>query len=249
MEIKILFAIPSYDGSLKKGCIESLFKCFKHLEYKNIQYNFKIFSGSLIVRVRNEIAHYFIKSEYTHLFFIDADIGNYHKVLKKMLLHIKTKRVIGGIYPKKQFENFLLAFNVNNKQPLFETATNFNVDLNTKSAREALIISNMNNGIMKVKHIATGCLMINKNVFLEIKEDVPIYKDVFSGEIMRNYFGCLIENETFLSEDYSFCHLLNKKHIDIWAIVDINLEHEGAFNYKGNYKDYLKKYNIIKNNF
>ena len=63
---------------------------------------FYLFNESLITRARNYLVDEFLRSPYTHLMFIDADINyNPQDVLALATLCDEDKPIIGGPYPKK----------------------------------------------------------------------------------------------------------------------------------------------------
>ncbi len=61
-----------------------------------------MFNESLITRGRNALAHGFMKTDCTHLFFIDADIQFHAPDVLQMIE--EDKDVICGIYPKKEID-------------------------------------------------------------------------------------------------------------------------------------------------
>ena len=72
---KILIAIPSFDTKIHLETISSI------ISVRDILMQNKIFIGmmwvrdSLITRGRNKLISEFLKADYTHIFFIDADIS------------------------------------------------------------------------------------------------------------------------------------------------------------------------------
>ena len=59
-----------------------------------------MFNESLITRARNALAHNFLKTDCTHLMFIDADIRFNPADIPPMIE--ADKEIICGIYPKKE---------------------------------------------------------------------------------------------------------------------------------------------------
>ena len=98
---KLYIATPMYGGQCFGFYTQAL------LSLNNLLRDHKIdsmisfmFNESLITRARNALTHTFLKSDCTHLFFIDADIKFNPQDVLSMLL--ADKDIICGIYPKKE---------------------------------------------------------------------------------------------------------------------------------------------------
>ena len=100
---RIFVATPMYGGMCSgmytKACCDLATTATKYqIDLKF----FYLFNESLITRARNYCVDEFLRSEYTHLMFIDSDINfdpNY--VLTLAALCNDERPIIGGIYPKK----------------------------------------------------------------------------------------------------------------------------------------------------
>lgn len=98
--VKLFVATPMYGGFSHglylKSCLDLQTLCSKH----GIECRFSfLFNESLITRARNYLVDEFLRSDCTHLMFIDADI-NYNPIDILALLTI-DKDIIGAPYPKK----------------------------------------------------------------------------------------------------------------------------------------------------
>ena len=102
---KLFLGTPMYGGM----CTGMFSRSVADLSALCTHYNmslqlFFLFNESLITRARNYICDEFMRSEATHLMFIDSDIGfNAQDVLALMTLQIQNPEyeIIGGPYPKK----------------------------------------------------------------------------------------------------------------------------------------------------
>ena len=102
---KLFVATPMYggqcNGMFARSMCDLTALCLKYgIEMRS----YFLFNESLITRARNYCVDEFLRSGYTHLLFIDSDIGfNPQDVLA--LLAIQTDEspydIIGGAYPKK----------------------------------------------------------------------------------------------------------------------------------------------------
>jgi len=97
---KLFVATPMYGGMnhglYMKSCLDLQTTMMRYgIE---IKFSF-LFNESLITRARNYLVDEFLRTEYTHLLFIDSDINfNAQDVIALLAL---DKDVIGGPYPKK----------------------------------------------------------------------------------------------------------------------------------------------------
>lgn len=238
--MKLFISIPCADKKMFYKTTKSIFRLNKILDNLKIGYTISFNSGSLITRIRNNEVYKFLNSDCSHLLFIDSDVYGFEEHILKLL--ISKKDVVGISYPLKQFDNNLLTINKAQNKDLFKTSTRFNINLESNDLN--LELSKIDeNGFLKVKHMPTGCLLINKNVFDKLKLKVESYID-YSKKIY-NYFNTFIKNNNYLSEDYAFCQLCNENNIDIYCLTTANIYHIGNFDYHGNLKEMIEKYKFF----
>src|SRR3954466_10006635 len=99
-ECKLFVATPMYGGACMgpymKSCLDLNTLCLKY--GVTVQFFF-LFNESLITRARNYLVDEFLRSDATHLMFIDSDIDfNPMDVIALLAL---DKPINGGPYPKK----------------------------------------------------------------------------------------------------------------------------------------------------
>ena len=189
---------------------------------------FYLFNESLIPRARNYLCDEFLRSEYTHLMFIDADI--HFDPRDVLTLAALDKDIIGGPYPKKciAWEKVRNAVDMGlaDKDPqILEEYTGdyvFNPVENTKKI-------NVNDPV-EVLEIGTGFMMIKRQVFDDFREAFPnllinqttIVQNILLviDTFMLILILSLIQNNilvTFLmkvtdtcQKDYFFCQFVRK---------------------------------------
>ena len=245
----LLIGTPCYGGLIHESYMRSLINLINILNINNIKYDiYTIGNESLITRARNSIVAKFIgKKEFTHLLFIDADITFDAQSVIRFLL--KRKPVVGGCYPKKNInwdkikESVLKNNNIDNNNLMAKSldyAVNIFAEPDNGNYKAQVI-----DGWVKVSNIATGFLLIEKNVFEIMKEkysdgkyinDVEGYMSEETNDNFYNFFDTMIHpvSKRYLSEDYAF----SQKWIDcggeIWLDLICPLTHSGTFNFKGN---------------
>jgi hypothetical protein len=176
---KLFLAVPMYGGvcaGMFTKSIADLTGLCKEMEIP-LQLHF-LFNESLITRARNYCADEFMRSDATHMMFIDSDIGfNPHDVIALLSLtgDDTPYDVIGGPYPKKciSWEKIKLAVDkgIADKDP--NRLENFVGDFvfNPKFKADRVPLGEP----LEVLEIGTGFMMIRKNTLKKFSEAFPEY--------------------------------------------------------------------------
>lgn len=228
---KIFIPLICYNRTCHADYMISMMKLISHMHKNGIDGSFyPIFFDSLISRARNAAAAEFLDSDCTHLLFIDSDITFEPEDVLKLIS--SNKEVIGAPYPKKylKFENF--------KKEAPNEIVDFAISGSYKFHTDK---------ILEMDQIATGFLLIKKNVFKELIStypDLEYINDVDgygSNRKMWDFFKVGINKTTkiYESEDWGFCTLWKKMGGKIFARNDIKLGHFGWFEYKGDFNNWL----------
>jgi hypothetical protein len=247
---KLFIATPMYGGMAHGLYIKSSLDLQTTMNKYAIETKFSfLFNESLITRARNYLVDEFLRSDHTHLLFIDSDIHyNPQDVLALMAL---DKDVIGGPYPKKSMNwgNIAQAARANpNLDPKeLENLVGeyvFNVVKGTKqfSVTEPL----------EVMEIGTGFMMVKREVFERMEKEYPTikYKPDHIGQAnfdgtryIHAYFDTVIDtkdsitgggSERYLSEDYMFCQMWRKLGGSIFLCPWMKTQHVGTYAFTGN---------------
>lgn len=254
---KLFVATPMYGGQchgmFTKSSIDLAKLC---AAYEIDNRFFYLFNESLITRARNYCADEFMRSDYTHLLFIDSDIGfNPNDVLTLLAMadpedtNPETRKdIICGPYPKKTiaWEKIKRAvdkgFADENPGELerFVGDYVFNPSHGTTEIRIDEPVQVLEGG--------TGFMMIQRSAFEKFAEMYPDYSyrpdhvrtKHFDGtrEIMM-YFQALIDQKTkrYLSEDYMFCQWMREAGIETWLCPWMKLQHTGSYTFGGSLSD------------
>ena len=118
-------------------------------------------------------------------------------------------------------------------------------------------VLNIDNNVAKVKHIATGFMMIQRGLLEKMMATYPETKytddtDFLSGDENRwayALFSCEVAYDHYLSEDWLFCDRWVKMGGDVYIDVSINLTHTGIVDFKGNFLGSILQYKYIKGFF
>jgi hypothetical protein len=252
-------------------CVYILTPCFASLCYVNYvtclmntisifrEYNIELIvefcrNDSLVSRARNNlVARAMANPKMTHIMFIDNDIT--WDPLDILKLMISNKNIIGGIYPLKNYNWSKIANNPNSINELIEKKNNSqfkNIISNENMLQYNLLKYNVNylsttlnidKNLAKVKHIATGFMMIQRTVIEKMSAAFPSTKYVDDVNFLKPHenkfayalFDCGVEDSHYFSEDWLFCHRWAKMGGFIWCDISICLNHTGIEDYNGCY--------------
>ena len=255
--IKITVATPMSGGVALTGYIRSVIELTKICALNNIDIDFLfIYNESLITRGRNNLAHFFLKSNRDYLFFVDADITfdalDFLYMVQLAELD-KEKQIICGAYPKKRINwDFIKKAEkkglIKNEEDYLNYQSDYVMNVVTKTKSNKKTFSFNPNEPLKVYQSGTGFMLIAKDVFYKFKEKYPEQKYIDEdGEEKVAFFDCKIDPETksYMSEDWMFCDYASKISIPTWILPWVSLNHFGTHEYKGNFKNYSEKYKDV----
>lgn len=248
---KLFIATPMYGGQ----CAGMYTKSTADLAMLATRYDitvrfFYLFNESLITRARNYLADEFMRSDCTHMMFIDSDIGfDPNDVLAMMALmdpddKENGKHLMCGPYPKKTiaWEKIKKAVDKGFADENPQELENFVGDFVFNPVKEQMTMRL--DEPVEVSEGGTGFMMITKHAFEEFNKAYPEYSykpdhvrtKHFDGsrEIMM-YFQALVDPESkrYLSEDYMFCQWLRKAGVGVWMCPWMELNHVGSYVFGG----------------
>jgi len=201
----IMFATPCYGGMVTQEYLESQLALKGTLMLIDLKHeHLFIKNESLIPRGRNTCAATFLKSECTHLMFIDADIQFTPDDVAK--LWNLQKGVGCGVYPMKQ-EGAPYAAWVGGK---------------------LLVDKDMAKEPFKVDYAGTGFMIIHREVFVRLQKAHPEWKYEESYGEAWAFFQDPIEEGIHLSEDYFFCKRYREIGGEVWMDPRVRLKHVGS---------------------
>ena len=249
---KIFVATPMYGGM----CTGQYCKSSADLAILSSKYGmdvrfFYLYNESLITRARNYLVDEFLRSDCTHLMFIDADIGFDPDDVIALSVIAETgsdKEVVCGPYPKKciSWEKIKKAvdrgFADKDPQQLEKYVGDY--VFNPTDGQDSIAL----NEPVEVLEGGTGFMIIQRGVFEKYKKAYPhlAYKpdhvrtEHFDGSReIHAYFDCVIDPKTkrYLSEDYMFCQYSRDAGIKVWLCPWMKLEHQGTYVFGGSLVD------------
>lgn len=245
---KIMIATPMYGGQCAGMYTKSIADLSAICTHYGLPLQFYfMFNESLITRARNYCADEFLRSDCTHLMFIDSDIGfNPHDVLALLALMIQNPEydVIGGPYPKKciSWEKIKLAVDKGKADQDPKDLENYVGDyvFNPANGKAEIRLDSP----AEVLEIGTGFMMLNRAILERYKEHYPelSYKPDhvrtanFDGSReIHAFFDTVIDPKTkrYLSEDYMFCQYVRNMGGKIMLCPWMQMQHVGTYIFGG----------------
>ncbi len=245
---RLFVATPMYGGQ----CNGLYMKSSLDLQTIFFQYQLPLrfsflFNESLITRARNYMADEFLRSDCTHLLFLDSDIHFDPKdVITLMAL---DKDIIGAPYPKKSISWKQVVETLKKMSP--EDLEKF-----SPNELESVVGEYVFNPVpgtksfsvtepLEVMEIGTGYMMIKRHVFEKFELEYPHlkYKPDHVGQAnfdgsryIHAFFDTIIDpdSERYLSEDYMFCQHWRAIGGQVWVCPWMGTQHVGTYAFTGN---------------
>lgn len=249
---KLMVATPMYGGQCSGLYAKSMANLTALATSHGIHITlYYLFNESLITRARNYCVDEFLRSQCTHLMFIDSDIGfDPNDVIAMLAIQGDDTPydVIAGPYPKKtiSWEKIKLAVDkgVADENPTVLEKYVGDYVFNPKTSQSSIPIGDL----VEVGEAGTGFMMIRRKTFEQYKQAYPqlSYKpdhartEHFDGSReIHAYFDCIIDPETkrYLSEDYNFCYHVQKFGGKVWFCPWMQLQHVGSYVFGGSLAD------------
>lgn len=240
-QIAPFVATPSYGGTLGSLYVRSLLDLANLAWTHGFAMQTRFLDGdSLIPRARNRLAAEFLAdSRWTHLLWIDADVGFSPEAALRLLL--AGRDVVAGVYPYKNdgWPAQGLA------QPLPAGATQ--ADFDAVHARYPLNLHPTPtqadaDGFVEVLDAPTGFMLIARHVFERMATDMPQLRYRPDAGAHANahlphwrFFDTLVEPDTgrYLSEDFAFCRRWQQLGGRVFVDLHSRLSHQGHKTWQG----------------
>lgn len=249
---KLFLAAPMYGGQCAGMFAKSVADLSSICTANGIEMrSYFLFNESLITRARNYCVDEFMRSDCTHMMFIDSDIGfDPRDVLAMLALQSDDTEydVLAGPYPKKciSWEKIKLAVDkgVADEDPNVLEKYVGDYVFNPKGGGGNIRIDQP----VEVMEVGTGFMMTRRSAFERFEKAFPQYSykpdhvrtEAFDGsrEIMQ-YFQAEIDpaSKRYLSEDYWFCQKMIEIGGKIWYCPWMRLQHVGSYIFGGSLID------------
>lgn len=208
--MSIFFATPMYGGMCHAAFHRSAMETAIDMTNAGIDFTWSTpFNESLITRARNKLVHEFLQTDFRYLFFIDADIEFQADDIAK--LWNRQAPCICAAYPMKRPDAPLSAW------------------------RQGKIceITDDDKEIFEVDYAGTGFMLVSRETILSMQKQYQETKHTEAEGEMYALFDTIIHDDTYLSEDYTFCKRYRDMGGQILLDPTIKLKHWGQTAYGG----------------
>jgi hypothetical protein len=215
----VLICIPAYEHKMYAETALSLFCAAQFFAEKKIHCKFTWYSGADIEDVRNLFLTnwYDTQQEFSHLLFVDADMGFEPELLRDFIRF--DKPLMGVLYAKRKAGPEIVGI-----------------------VPEGHSINDVVHGFIRADAVGCGVMMISRDVVTKMLEVMPYLSDEMQSSLMQATPGIKlkrvirafdkIRTETMrLSEDMSFCYRWNACGGEVWANVNHKISHVGPFDF------------------
>ncbi|MET3377057.1 hypothetical protein ABIC89_006138 [Variovorax boronicumulans] len=243
-DVRPFVATPCHGGAVGTECVRSLLGLVNLAWTHGFAMQTRFLDGdSLVTRARNRLAAEFLAdTRWTHLFWIDADIGFEPEAALRLLG--AGRDVVAGVYPHKSDgwpEGGLRApLPAGTTRADFEALhAAFPVNAHDAGARVDA------DGFLEVLDAPTGFMLIARRVLEQMAQALPELRytpdrmddPVAAARPHYRFFDVFAEpnNGRYLSEDYGFCRrwqsIGGRVHVDTRS----RLSHQGLRTYRGDF--------------
>jgi hypothetical protein len=246
---RTLVATPCFGGSICLNYVLSIINFQRECAAAGMGIDFYFNPGdSLVTRARNDCVAYFLSNNsFTHLFWIDSDIGFSPEAAFRLLLC--DRDVAAGVYPIKREDWPAEGVPQGTTRQKFEELYQ-RYPVNTGRLGEDVDLIVDGDGFMKVREAPTGFMLIKRQVFDKLIANYPELKYVPdwlegtypTGGVHYRFFDVMVDPDSgrYLSEDYGFCRLWERIGGDIHIDANSDLTHEGRRVYRGDFAATLR---------
>lgn len=224
----ILICVPAMGQQMFAQTALSLFTTAQFLAAKNINSRMTWYSAADIEDVRNLFVTVWYDGhpEFSHMLFVDADMGWEPELIRDYIRF--DKPLVGTLYAKR-------------KMPASIVGT----------VPEGHSLKDVQHGFIQATGLGGGLLMISREVITTMLEKMPELSDPIPSSLAEatpelkltriiRAFDKIREKDTRLSEDMAFCHRWMQCGGEIWANVNHRISHVGPFDYAIRYQGVLE---------
>ena len=251
--MKLLLATPIASEMVTVHYMNSVIALQAHVAARGFTLNRHLISHSLISRSRNAFASVVLNDpSYSHLLFIDSDIGFRPQAVLRMLDF--DMPLVGCIYPSRRMDYsryHAVTRQVEDPALAQSVALNYVGDgWEVREEQDGRSGVAMKDGFIRVGRIAGGLTLVRREVLERIAErypellaepDADYASTGVKGKVLQCFEHMPGPDGLYRSEDISFAYRWTDGcGGEIWACIDEVVTHWGSMSYTGRYLDRLR---------
>jgi hypothetical protein len=217
---QLFIATPTANGVAMTGYVEALAAMVIRLASRGIPVTFRALDGENLILQRNLLVQEFLRSDATHLLFVDSDLTFPPDLCERLLA--TGKPFIGTAYPKRRLD--LAALRAGLERGEFQTAVALAYDWNLHVINGTVTVSR---GLAKVEALPGGFLLIARSVFDLILSRGAAPLMAGGVDPPRAFFRELRSGDSLIDLDYAFCMTHARCGGEAWLYVDAEIGHIG----------------------
>lgn len=217
-DVSVMLAMPTH-RDLAPQVVMSMLATHRELQQRNIPFTWELQTGSSLVhQARIKSAWHFLKSECTHLFWIDSDIAWEVADFIRLLCFGTKLECVGALYPAKQ-DPPTIFINVD--------------DLGAK-------VESNEFGCLPVKGMGLGFTCVQRKVMEELAAKAPLCEFPHVPEPVPYLFRLDMDAKGRLrGEDMAFFSDVTELGYQVWFDPSVQLGHVGPKEYRADPRDFL----------
>jgi len=243
----LFIATPMFGGQANYMYMIGLINLLTKLGQNGISSMFEIAANeSLITKARNILVEGFLKSNATHMLFLDGDLGFDADDVVRMIQ--ADKDLIGGQYAKKKINWDVVKRVIQGVPDIPPAHVNAVIAESTFRPIGDTLTFNINEPV-EVESIATGMMLIKREVFEKMARELPEIEIVSGGSETMDpktmtrvtdahrkahaFFDTSIDPVTkaYTSEDFTFCQRWRKLGGKVYLAPWTRTVHVGTYEY------------------
>ena len=221
--IHVYIATPAYDGKVQTDFAMSLAEACQLATAMGVRVTVCIMRNNIFIdHARNHFARLFLKTDATHLFFIDSDLQFEPRGV--VGLAKAGLPIVAGVYPRRQ-------------DPV-DYPARFALNPETDGIW-------VENEFVLCSRVPTGFLCIERKVIEEMSADAEEYHNHDEEPVKRLFYTFINEHKALVGEDFAFSRDYCEKYkqlIPVWP--DLDFVHGERF--PGNFHKYLNELTEIE---
>jgi hypothetical protein len=215
---KITIGMPCGSGSLPWATMMSLLNTVRACDKEGVPIQVESVVGCSVVQwARSIVAEKFLKSDSTHLFWIDADIVWTLDDFFRLVGFGAVLDVVGGAYPMKREDGAFL--------------------INLAGEPGKLEVNGL--GCAKIKSMGLGFTIMKRAVVEKVAATKERVRDLANGIEYADIFRVDRTKNGPRGEDVAFFHDIGEAGYSVWLDPSISLGHIGKKVYRGDVIDAL----------
>ena len=217
---KLMIAIPAYDGRVNIKTAIALAKLTPETNKFGVTLYISHISGcSLITKARNALVADFLETDADTLLFVDSDVIITPEAVLRLLAISQGKDITAGVYPRRGADRC------------------FFMDIHTDEETNQLVFDE--NGMMQIRRIGTGFMMIQRHVLETMVKNHPEWRYINDTKNRDEYaiFDFGVYNGKYYGEDYLFCDRATAEGFSIFLDPTISLPHVGTQEFERNFEE------------